>query len=673
MKLRFFRAWVSALFVGVSMMALSTPSWGEEAGQCREGEWVLSVSTIPALREKAVDALQDATSLPLQVAEESAHVMKVKEKSGKRKARKSRRHQLRDEAIDPCASLKREIRAEQKRNRESGKNSIVRRYECSCNGIFTASMVPNDPYYYLEWGLNQSNNIDMDLPEAWNLSTGSKMLVAAVIDSGVDQGHQDLGTSWTNYGENLTPNGIDDDNNGYIDDIHGFNAINNSGNSADDHGHGTHVAGTIAATIGNSVGTSGVANVRILPVKFLNSQGSGSLYDAVKAVDYVTDMAARAKAAGWEQQIVLSNNSWGGGGYYQALYDAIARARNGGVLFVAAAGNNSNNNDANPSYPAGYELDNVISVAAIDRDGNLASFSNYGATSVDIAGPGVSIASTYPGNQYVYMSGTSMATPNVSGALMLLRSYSKGLSYLGLKQLLYTTGKSLATLNGVTATGKLASAYGMLSAAPRNEEQVDWEPGHQYPSPGMTPTPTRTPTPTPTATPAPTPTIYPPGNFSVSGKIVLPDGGVAGGVKVSLSSGSNVYERFAASGGEFAFTTVPSGQYTLTADSRGWNFPSQTVYLTSNVTGISLQGTLTGATVSILIIDQDEHPLPGVTIQFRNSTVITNSQGRATSTEAFGDSYTISASKAGYVFDQGIQTGTVYGDIARVAVGKRLE
>ncbi len=315
---------------------------------------------------------------------------------------------------------------------------------------------PNDPRLGELWGLIDSAGIDA--PRAWDRHTGSSQVVVAVVDTGLDYTHPDLAANaWVNPGE-IPNNNIDDDGNGVIDDVHGYNAITNSGNPMDDNSHGTHVSGTIGARGNNANGVVGVNwDVRIMGLKFLSSNGSGSIAGAIRAIDYMVMMKRRGV------NIRVSNNSWGGPGFSQALKEAIDRAASEGIIFVAAAGNESNDNDHSGSYPANYEASTLVSVAATDRQRNLASFSNYGASTVDIAAPGVGILSTVPGGGYASYSGTSMATPHVAGALALLLAYEPALSASQAIQRLYDTGVSFGTLQGVVRTARALNVGRLLA------------------------------------------------------------------------------------------------------------------------------------------------------------------------------------------------------------------
>jgi subtilisin family serine protease len=302
-----------------------------------------------------------------------------------------------------------------------------------------ADVLPNDASFAQLWalhntgqtvnGIRGSADADIDAPEAWDVTRGSSNVVVGVIDTGIDFSHPDLAaTQWTNPGETCTgcpTDGIDNDSNGYADDWRGWDFANDDNDPFDDNSHGTHVSGTIGATADDGVGVTGIASVKLLALKFLNANGSGTTADAVRALNY-------ANAAG----VQLTNNSWGGGGYSQALRDAIREADARGAVFVAAAGNDSTNNDVAPHYPSNYDLPNVVSVAATTSTDALASFSNYGRGSVDLAAPGDNIYSTIPGGGYDWYSGTSMATPHVTGSLALTKSAFPTASGIALKALL---------------------------------------------------------------------------------------------------------------------------------------------------------------------------------------------------------------------------------------------
>ncbi|MBL1277832.1 MAG: S8 family serine peptidase [Ectothiorhodospiraceae bacterium] len=322
------------------------------------------------------------------------------------------------------------------------------------NYILTAYAVPNDSQFTSLWGLNNTGqtggvaDADIDAPEAWDLQVGSNVIIA-VIDSGTDYNHRDLSNNiWNNTGE-IPNNGRDDDGNGYVDDVRGWDFANNDNDPMDDNGHGTHVSGTIAASGNNGTGVVGVNwFAQIMPLKFLSDVGAGSSADAIAAIDYAVANGAR-----------VINASWGGGPYSSAMFRAIQAANNAGVLFVAAAGNDGTNNDRNSSYPADYDLPNVISVAATDASDNLASFSNYGANSVDLGAPGVRILSTSPGNRYSTFSGTSMASPHVAGVAGLVVANNPGIGITELRAALLDGTDAIRSLSGRTVSGGRLNAY----------------------------------------------------------------------------------------------------------------------------------------------------------------------------------------------------------------------
>ena len=313
--------------------------------------------------------------------------------------------------------------------------------------------VPTDPLYNQLWGMTM-----IDAPRAWSLSTGSSSVVVAVVDTGVDYTHVDLAANmWTNPGE-IAGNGIDDDGNGFVDDVHGYDFANNDSDPMDDNAHGTHVSGTIAAAANNGLGVAGVNwSSSIMALKFLNSGGSGYSSDAVRAINYATMMRTQ-----YGVNVRVMNNSWGGAGYSYAMYNAIEASNNADILFIAAAGNSGSNNDASPQYPANYTNSNVISVAAVSQSGQLASFSSYGATTVDLAAPGVSIYSTIPGNRYAAYSGTSMATPHVAGVAALAFAYAPDATAAQVRDAMLGGTEYSSALAGKTATGGILNALGTL-------------------------------------------------------------------------------------------------------------------------------------------------------------------------------------------------------------------
>ncbi len=341
-------------------------------------------------------------------------------------------------------------------------NEHVANFELDAVHIFQTA--PNDSQYSQLWGLNNIGqtggtvDADIDAAEAWEISTGSSSIVVGVIDTGVDYTHPDLAANiWTNPGE-IAGNGIDDDGNGFVDDIHGYDFVNNDGDPMDDNSHGTHVAGTIAGAGNNGQGVAGVNwTSSIMGLKFLSGSGSGYTSDAVRAVNYATMMRTT-----FGINVRVTNNSWGGGGSSLLMQNAIQASGDAGILFVAAAGNDGTNNDVSPHYPSNYDLANVLSVAATDRNDNLAYFSNYGVSTVHLAAPGVAVYSTLPGGGYGSYSGTSMATPHVAGVAALAWSVDSEASVDDVRHALLRGTDSLGSLNGKVATGGRLNALNTL-------------------------------------------------------------------------------------------------------------------------------------------------------------------------------------------------------------------
>lgn len=369
--------------------------------------------------------------------------------------------------------------------------------------------VPNDSRFSSMWGMlntgqaGGTSDADIDADLAWNLATGSMATAVSIIDTGIDYTHPDLYKNiWLNQGElptglglvdtdadglitfwdlNTTANagkaidansngrieaydilrdtrwenGQDNDGNGKRDDLVGWDFVNNDNDPLDDNGHGTHVAGTIGAMGNNSLGVVGVAwKASLAALKFLGADGGGYTSAAVAALNYAVG-----------EGIKISNNSWGGGGYSSALATAISNARAAGHIFVAAAGNEGRNNDTTANYPANLNYDNIISVASTTRTDTLSGFSNYGATTVDLAAPGSSILSTTPNNTYSSYSGTSMATPHVAGAAALVWSANPSLSYSQVIARILNNVDNLSSLSGRVATGGRLNVYNALAGS----------------------------------------------------------------------------------------------------------------------------------------------------------------------------------------------------------------
>lgn len=342
------------------------------------------------------------------------------------------------------------------------------------NWIYTHAATSNDPYFTGNnlWGMygdasTPSNVYGSQAAEAWAAGhTGSKSVYIGIIDEGIQFTHPDLAANiWTNPYDPV--DGVDNDGNGLIDDTHGWdfangdNTIYDGTKRAGTDDHGTHVAGTIGGIGGNGLGVAGVNwNVTMISGKFLGGRG-GTTANAIKAVDYFTDLKKRHGL-----NIVATSNSWGGGGFSQGLLDAINRGGDAGILFIAAAGNGGSdqvgdNNDTVTNYPSNYECtkggargwDCVIAVAAINSTGGLGGFSNYGARTVDIGAPGVAINSSVPTNSYASYSGTSMATPHVSGAAALYASTHAGATAQQIKDAILSSAVPTASLSGKTVTG----------------------------------------------------------------------------------------------------------------------------------------------------------------------------------------------------------------------------
>jgi subtilisin family serine protease len=332
------------------------------------------------------------------------------------------------------------------------------------NWIYKHQATSNDPSFTNGnlWGMygsstSPANQFGSGAATAWtNNKTGSSSIYIGIIDEGYMYTHEDLALNAGTNPYEIAGNGIDDDGNGLKDDVYGWDFAGNNNTVFDGVGddHGTHVAGTIGAVGGNRKGVAGVVwNVKLLNAKFLGSTG-GSTANAIKAVDYFTNLKKKGL------NIVATNNSWGGGGYSQGLKDAIDRAAAENILFIAAAGNSGTNNDVTASYPSGYNSSNIIAVASITSIGGLSSFSQFGATTVDIGAPGSSVLSTVPKSSkgkiisaYATYSGTSMATPHVTGAVALYSSINPGATAAQIKSAILNAATATPSLSGKCVTG----------------------------------------------------------------------------------------------------------------------------------------------------------------------------------------------------------------------------
>jgi hypothetical protein len=359
---------------------------------------------------------------------------------------------------DGVYKIKIPISVEDAINKLKGLSEIV---YAEPNYLYYHAAMSNDPYFTNGslWGMygdlsSPANQYGSQASEAWAKGhTGSSSVYVGLIDEGAMYAHEDLAANfWTNPYDPV--DGVDNDGNGYIDDVHGWDFFNDDNTTFDGIGddHGTHTAGTIGAAGGNGKGVAGVNwKVTIINAKFLGPF-NGSTEDAILSVDYLTDLKIRHNL-----KLVTTSNSWGGGGFSQGLKDAIERGGKADILFCAAAGNNSRNNDVSAYYPATYTSPNIISVASITNAGLLSWFSDYGATTVDIAAPGSGVYSTLPGSggtsTYGSYDGTSMATPHVAGAIALAASIRTGLTARQLKAIIMRTAEPTPSLNGKCVTG----------------------------------------------------------------------------------------------------------------------------------------------------------------------------------------------------------------------------
>ena len=331
------------------------------------------------------------------------------------------------------------------------------------NYIVHAFAQPDDTYFWYQWGFHNIGQAvwrstegyydsDINAPEAWSLGVDTSNTVVGIIDTGIDYTHPDLKNNlWVNSQE-IAGNGLDDDHNGYVDDIYGINSIRNNGDPWDDNIHGTHVAGVIGAEGNDAYGVTGVMQkAKIISCKFLDSNGSGDTASAIACMDYFSALARREEDP---VQIVATNNSWGGGGYSRAFAEAVRDHQGLGILFFAAASNEGSNNDVYSVFPAAIRHSNVVSVAAFNNKDQRAKFSNYGKHTVHVAAPGVDILSTIPNRYYKYLNGTSMATPFVTGLAGFLKAQDPSRDWIQIKNLIISGGTPVRTAKNTTISGR---------------------------------------------------------------------------------------------------------------------------------------------------------------------------------------------------------------------------
>jgi thermitase len=435
------------------------------AGQLRkwQTQWKQRVRIIPA-EEKMREPINNIESAPFEPHDSSAPQLLVKFKPGvSEEAIQKITQDLHDQVVDEIeavpgldaiddlddADVQTLVNTYRKLPEVEYAEQV---FEIEADDFAPSPVTPSDPHFSSQWALfndgsrGGTKGADISATYAWAITTGSDKVVVAVLDSGVDYTHSDLASNIWVRPNNIAP--YEDRQLGTIQDFHGYNAVDNSADPMDDNGHGTHCAGIIGAEGGNDIGIAGVNwKVQIMPLKFMNAGGYGTTKDAVEAINYVIDR----KKAGVNVRVISA--SWGSTQKSRALEDVIRKAYEAGILFVAASGNASTNNDRTPHYPSSYNVPNVISVAALDRNDQLATFSNYGVKSVAIAAPGVDILSTWLNDEYEEKSGTSMATPVVSGVAALIVAHNPKITVDELRAKILASVDPLESLKGKIASG----------------------------------------------------------------------------------------------------------------------------------------------------------------------------------------------------------------------------
>ena len=469
------------------------------------------------------------------------------------------------------------------------------------NYIVHAIAIPNDPRFGDLWGLRNTGQTILGVPGtpgadisatlAWDISTGSRAAVMTVVDTGIDYNHPDLAANvWSaptaftvNIGGRVItcPAGS-----------HGFNAITNVCDPRDDNNHGSHVSGTIGAAGNNGIGVVGVNWVAsIMGSKFLDASGSGTTADAINAIEFAIQAKSAFGGATGTANVRGLSNSWGGGGFSQALLDEINKANTNDMMFVAAAGNSATNNDITPHYPSSYNAANIVAVAATDNNDALASFSSFGRNSVHLGAPGVDVLSTIIGANYAYFSGTSMATPHVSGAALLILSKC-ALNTASLKTLILNNVDPIPSLSGITVTGgrlNVNKAIRACSAPATPDFSISATPSSQTVTQGAGT------------------------SYTVN---ITPTGGFTGGVTFSASG--------LPSGATASFSPNPATASSTLSVSTATTTPTGSFVLT--ITGVS--GSLTHTTSVTLVVTPPSAPDFSLSGTPASQTVV---QGAATS------------------------------------------
>ena len=677
---------IAQSLLSVVMIATISQSTLAQSTTCRSGEYVLSLSNISPKRERAVDvfenALQDVAgdSAAAIVADQTTSSLLVVNQDENASTAVDA-----DDANAACRALRHNARQDLLAARESGLNELAAKRErfisCSCNVILNQyAQPPSDPLFSYQWHLaaNTTTINNNDVAGMWRANhTAAPSVVVAITDSGVEYDHADLAQNmWRNTAE-IAANGIDDDHNGYIDDIYGARIVANvkGGDPRDDNGHGTHCAGIIGARANNGIGLSGVLwDTKMMAVKFLDSHGSGDLFDGVAALDYI--LAQRNRGV----NVRVVNASWGAGVYIQPLYDAIARLNSAGVMFVAAAGNAGQNNDTSLAYPANYALPNVISVMAMDQNGRVTPWSNYGYSHDEVMAPGDNIGSTYIGGAYKYMSGTSMAAPQISAIIAAGFEYKPNASVAQMRAALLATTNEPFDNYGVCPLNQFGRDC-KLVRAPLLFSALD---GAPPPAPVISPTaaPTMQPTVAPTQpapTPQPTATAQP-GPVTITGTISdsssygqtqFPK--LVAGARIVFTWSGGTIVRYSSASGKFSLPAVLSGgTYTITISRAGFEEQRLTGNLTNN---LNLQVVSRRKTYSISgrVMLGDQTPLAGVTVMDENiGATATDSQGRFELRAPYGYHYDLDASRMGLAFKGVRLSGSVEGDVERVFVAQEV-